>query len=99
MAAPAPAAGGGGGGLSAEARKTRTSFAATAMLRPSAPETPAVTMPTTRPWASTSGPPELPGLTAASVWTNQTSSGARQRPEKIPRVTEALRAPRASGRG
>ena len=24
--------------------------------------------PTTRPWASNSGPPELPGLMAASVW-------------------------------
>ena len=25
-------------------------------------------MPITRPWASTSAPPLLPGLTAASVW-------------------------------
>ena len=28
----------------------------------------AVTMPTTRPSRSSSGPPELPGLTAASTW-------------------------------
>ncbi len=27
-------------------------------------------MPTTSPWALTSGPPELPGLMAASVWMN-----------------------------
>ena len=30
--------------------------------------TPAELMPTTRPARSTSGPPELPGLMAASVW-------------------------------
>ena len=28
----------------------------------------AVFTPTTRPWRSTSGPPELPGLMEASVW-------------------------------
>ncbi len=28
----------------------------------------AVFMPITRPWASVSGPPELPGLIAASTW-------------------------------
>ena len=34
----------------------------------------AVLMPTTSPWALTSGPPELPGLMAASVWMRWSSS-------------------------
>jgi hypothetical protein len=38
-------------------------------------------MPTTRPAASNSGPPELPGLTAASVWMNgTTASPGSERP-------------------
>jgi len=37
----------------------------------------AVLMPTTRPVSSRSGPPELPGLIAASVWMNRTRSAQR----------------------
>ena len=53
----------------------------------------AVLMPITRPCASTSGPPELPGLIAASVWMTSSSAlpvlvpTSRCRPEMIPRVT------------
>ena len=57
----------------------------------------AVLMPTTRPWPSTSAPPELPGLSAASVWmtssTTRATAPARvgsERPsaETTPAVTE-----------
>ena len=57
-------------------------------------ETRKVLIPTTSPRALTSGPPELPGLMAASVWMN--SPGARRSPANglgrfsaltIPRVT------------
>ena len=34
----------------------------------------AVLMPTTSPWEETSGPPELPGLSAASVWIRSSTS-------------------------
>jgi len=37
--------------------------------------TSAVTMPTTRPFRSSSGPPEFPGLTAASTWIRPVNSG------------------------
>ena len=40
----------------------------TAKLIPCAPKIIAVLMPTTRPRVSTSGPPELPGLSATSLW-------------------------------
>ena len=43
-------------------------FAATAKQMPCAPMITAVLMPTTSPCEDTSGPPELPGLSAASVW-------------------------------
>src|SRR5205823_5674428 len=49
----------------------RTHFAVsigTLKLRPWAPRIIAVLMPTTRPRLSTSGPPELPGLRATSLW-------------------------------
>src|SRR5450756_2624329 len=36
----------------------------------------AVLIPITRPWPSTSGPPELPGLMAASVWTASPTAAA-----------------------
>src|ERR1700681_3997637 len=38
--------------------------------KPPVSETRKVLMPTTSPWTLTSGPPELPGLIAASVWMN-----------------------------
>ncbi len=51
----------------------------------------AVLMPTTRPAMSTSAPPELPGLMAASVWMNTCASErvTRVRPsaEMMPLVT------------
>jgi hypothetical protein len=71
-------------------------FAGTANPMPTLPWLPAVAIceftPITRPLASMSGPPELPGLIGASVW--MTSSivkplGARisrPRPEMIPAV-------------
>src|SRR5262249_38655575 len=45
---------------------------------PCAPMITAVLMPTTSPWEDTSGPPELPGLSAASVWITSSMS----RPER-----------------
>src|SRR5213593_3737844 len=45
---------------------------------PCAPTITAVLMPTTSPWEDTSGPPELPGLSAASVWITSSIS----RPER-----------------
>src|SRR5215471_5682258 len=53
-------------------------FAATAKQMPCAPMITAVLMPTTSPWEDTSGPPELPGLSAASVWITSSMS----RPER-----------------
>ena len=56
----------------------------------------AVLMPMTRPSTSTSGPPELPGLIAASVWIASTSVSVpamctvRPRPETMPEVTVGL---------
>ena len=50
---------------------TRAMFTGTAKPMPEPPPfwaTKAVFTPITRPCASTSGPPELPGLMAASVW-------------------------------
>ena len=53
----------------------------------------AVLMPMTRPCESTSGPPELPGLIAASVWITSPRKPrspvwrSRCKPETIPRVT------------
>ena len=46
------------------------------------------------PRISSSGPPELPGLTAASVWKNSTPLSRRARPLAltIPRVTRLLQA-------
>ena len=58
--------------LRAEATTTRTMLAGMAKPTPCEPperEKIAVLMPTSRPVRSTSGPPELPGLMAASVWT------------------------------
>ena len=54
----------------------------------------AVLMPMTLPFESTSGPPELPGLIAASVWMALNSvslptSTTRSRPEMMPVVTVA----------
>ena len=43
-------------------------LAATAKQMPCAPMITAVLMPTTSPREDTNGPPELPGLSAASVW-------------------------------
>ena len=54
----------------------------------------AVLMPTTAPVASTSGPPELPGLIAASVWIRLvirwplSTAMSRPLPDRIPLVTE-----------
>ena len=56
---------------SAEATTTRTMLAGMAKPMPCEPperEKIAVLMPTRRPSRSTSAPPELPGLMAASVW-------------------------------
>ena len=56
----------------------------------------AVLIPITRPSTSTSGPPELPGLIAASVWIASTSVSVaatctvRPRPDTIPVVTVGL---------
>ena len=55
----------------AEATTTRTILAGMAKPMPCEPperEKIAVLMPTSRPVRSTSAPPELPGLMAASVW-------------------------------
>ena len=46
----------------------RAVLTGTAKQIPCAPWMMAVLMPTTRPRESTSGPPELPGFSAASVW-------------------------------
>ena len=57
--------------LLAEATTTRTMLAGMAKPMPCEPperEKIAVLMPTSRPVRSTSAPPELPGLMAASVW-------------------------------
>ena len=48
--------------------------------RPSPTPATAVLMPTTRPEASASAPPELPGLSAASVWITSSISRAVVRP-------------------
>ena len=90
-----------------QARRTRPSriraetirrvAALTGTARPSPIPATAVLMPTTRPRPSTSAPPELPGLSAASVW--MTSSMMRVAPparagserpsaETTPAVTE-----------
>ena len=53
-------------------------FMGTASPRPT-PAT-AVLMPTTRPFASASAPPELPGFRAASVWMTSSISRAVVRP-------------------
>ena len=47
-----------------------------------------VLIPITRPSASTSGPPELPGLMAASVCTMSTPSTTRSTPLTMPAVTD-----------
>ena len=55
-------------------------LAATAKQMPCAPMITAVFTPTTSPWEETSGPPELPGLSAASVWiTSSISRPVRER--------------------
>src|SRR4030095_7338201 len=54
----------------------------TAKLMPWAIANTAVLMPTTRPRESTSGPPELPGLSATSVWMMPSMS----RPAVLPRT-------------
>ena len=57
--------------LLADATTTFTMSAGMAKPMPCEPperEKIAVLMPTSRPFISTSGPPELPGLIAASVW-------------------------------
>ena len=51
--------------------------AGTANPMPCAHGSIAVVIPTTAPCASTSGPPELPGFTAASVWTSPSSTSPR----------------------
>ena len=74
------------------ARRTRPSrisaaitprvVALTGIARPSPTPATAVLIPTTRPLPSTSAPPELPGLSAASVW--MTSSTIRVvSPERV----------------
>ena len=70
-----------------------------------APETTAVEMPTTSPRRLRSGPPEFPGLIAASVWStprivseNEAPSPAvmvRARPETTPTETVLRNSPRA----
>ena len=61
-------------------------------------------IPTTSPFMLTSGPPELPGLIAASVWmkswltTSGSSSICRPRALMIPWLTECRQAKRASQR-
>ena len=58
-------------------------LAATAKQIPCAPMMTAVLMPTTSPREDTSGPPELPGLSAASVWiTSSISRPVRARRER-----------------
>lgn len=77
-----------------------TIFSESGMAKPMpfAPWVTAVLMPTTRPERSTSGPPELPGLMAVSVWISPEScsdppedwspaSMERQRPETTPNVS------------
>ena len=54
------------------------------------------TMPITRPWASSSGPPELPGLTDASNWMSPENvpwsvSAVRSRPDMTPADTLSVR--------
>mmetsp|Transcript_4572 Transcript_4572/g.16922 ORF Transcript_4572/g.16922 Transcript_4572/m.16922 type:complete len:296 (+) Transcript_4572:1891-2778(+) len=86
---------------SASSAATRRACAmGTAKPMPSAWRAVAVLMPTTRPNSSHSGPPELPGFKATSVWMNRTREpqrGARAAPndsdsdrrklETMPRVT------------
>jgi hypothetical protein len=58
-------------------------LAATAKQMPCAPMITAVLMPTTSPREETSGPPELPGLSAASVWiTSSMRRPLRERSER-----------------
>ena len=80
------------------AMNARSSSPATAKWRPSAPNTPKSTIPTTRPCPSTSGPPEFPSLSAALVWTYQMPCTWR-RAEKIPLVTVTSAMPICSGWG
>jgi hypothetical protein len=58
----------------------------------------AATMPITWPSRSSSGPPELPGLTAASIWIRpcrttplSSSSNDRSSPEITPALIESMR--------
>ena len=64
------------------------------MRIPCAEITPIVLIPITSPWRSTSGPPLLPGLMAASVWISVTPPACRT-PLTIPRVTVFWRTPSA----
>ena len=71
-------------------RPSRISVAATleamsipiAKQMPCAPPAIAVLMPTMRPAPSTSGPPEFPGFSGASVWITLSTS----RPERVRRL-------------
>ena len=71
------------------------------MFSVSALRIPAVLIPTSRPERSTSGPPELPGLIAASVWSRPVRSPfgpsiVRSSPETMPEVT--VGPPRPAGK-
>src|ERR1700745_3838463 len=71
----------------------RRVVALTGTARPSPTPATAVLMPTTRECASASAPPELPGLSAASVWiTSSTSRAAAPTPPGAPRPPQPERA-------
>ena len=79
-------------------------FDAMAKQMPCAPMMMAVLMPTTSPCEDTSGPPELPGLSAASVWIRSSISrpvrARSERPsaETTPAVTVEFEAERIADR-
>ncbi len=83
--------------IAVELAKNPKSSTGMAKPTPSLPpliEAMAVLIPMTRPSASASGPPELPGLMGASVWMSPVSvpsgvSSSRSRPEMMPAVTDA----------
>mmetsp|Transcript_69861 Transcript_69861/g.225900 ORF Transcript_69861/g.225900 Transcript_69861/m.225900 type:complete len:253 (+) Transcript_69861:1050-1808(+) len=49
--------------------------------------------PTTRPWPPSTGPPELPGLIAASIWMRNKPSWFTSMRETTPRVTDMFSPP------
>ena len=88
---------GGPGRRAAGPRRSAAWSALTGTARPSPTPATAVLMPTTRPVESASAPPELPGLSAASVWITSSITRpacplrvGRERPSALttPAVTE-----------